>query len=234
MKFTAKSVVVGMSLSIMLAIVFVPQLLAKEGESGGDTTTTPSTSEPSSGSSGRTDANRTTERSRETTRSNEVEKSDSADDSTDGRLEDNPQGEARRELAREKLDDKKKAVCETRQSAVNKAMGDVVDRSKNHFDRITAIYDMTVKFYTDKELSISPYDTLIATVETTKVAALAANQQLSETPTFTCESDGPKADVQAFRNKRLDKVEAFGAYRDAVKALVKAVKAAAVPVEAAQ
>lgn len=231
MKFMAKSVVIGISLSFMLTVVFVPQLLAKEGESGGGTTTTPSTSEPSSGSPEQTDVNREAERPRE------VESSDTADDSNSSGLEnksDNPQGEMRRELVREKLNDKKKVACETRQSAVNKAMGDVVDRSKNHFDRITAIYDMTVKFYSDKGLSISTYDSLTSNVETTKAAALAANQQLGDTPAFSCESDGPKADVQAFRNKRLDKVEAFGAYRDAVKMFVKAVKAAVAPVEAAQ
>jgi len=229
MKFTPKNIVVGISLSLMLVIAFAPHLFAKEGESGGSTTTTntgtstetvkpTTTTTTRSGSSDSTNSTRKSQTEPEKTETTEAATEDKAD---------NPRGELRHEMTREKLDDKKKAVCESHQSAVNTAMMDVVTRSKNHLDRITAIYTMTTKFYVDKGLSVSNYDALVATVDAAKTAAIAANSELTSTPQFSCTSDGPKADIQAFRNKRLDKVDAFGVYRDAVKALVKAVKAAA-------
>ncbi|MFY9228103.1 MAG: hypothetical protein WAO28_02140 [Candidatus Microsaccharimonas sp.] len=139
--------------------------------------------------------------------------------------------EERRDVAREKLDAKKKSICESREGSVNRAITNVFDRSQNHYDRITKVYDLTVAFYDEKNLTISNYDELVANVVTTKAVAETALTELKNTPKLSCDSDGPKADIQAFRNKRLDKVEAFGAYRDAVKAFVKAVRAAAVTTE---
>lgn len=135
--------------------------------------------------------------------------------------------EERRDVARERLDAKKKSICESREGSVNKVITNVSERSQNHFDRITKIYDLTLAFYDERDLSISNYDELVANVATTKAAAETALTELKGTPKLSCDSDGPKADIQAFRNKRLDKVEAFGAYRDAVKAFIKAVKAVA-------
>lgn len=232
MKFMTKSIVVGASLSLVLAFAFVPQIFAQGGDNGGSTTTVkppespteqPSPTAPSSGTS--TDSNRRTQ----------TEPSTEDSSKTIGMVdrEDNPNGELRKEVRREKLDDKKKVLCESRQTIVNKSMGDVVTRSQSHFDRITEVYNKTTKFYTDKNLTVSNYAALVAKVEAAKIAASTADKNLAAAPKLSCESDGPKADMQAFRNKRLDKVEALGAYRDAVKALVKAVRDAARTTEAA-
>lgn len=217
----AKNITIGLAFSLVLAFIFVPQLLAKDGESGGggSSETTPR----STNSGKRTGETKTTEQSPEAEKSKENE--------AETKKDDNPESEARREVAREKLDDRKKNICKTNESAVNKAITNVGDRSQNHFDRITKIYDLTVTFYNEKGLSVSNYDELVAKVAATKVAAEAALADLKSTPKLSCDSDGPKADIQAFRNKRLDKVEAFGAYRDAVKAFVKAVREAAAATE---
>ena len=193
MKFTTKSIVIGASLSLLLAFAFMPQIFAQSGP----------TTEDSSKTTGMTDR------------------------------EDNPNGEMRKEVRREKLDDKKKALCESRLTIVNKSMGDVVTRSQSHFNRITDVYNKVTKFYADKGLTVSNYAALVAKVEAAKTAASTADTNLAAAPKLSCGSDGPKADMQAFRNKRLDKVEAFGAYRDAVKSLVKAVRDAAKTTEAA-
>ena len=231
MKFTTKSIVIGASLSLVLAFAFVPQIFAQGGDSGGSTTTNPPESpteqtnptEPSSGTS--TDSNQRTQTGPRTEDSSK--KIGMID------REDNPNGELRKEVRREKLDDKKKALCETRQTIVNKSMGDVVTRSQSHFDRITDVYNKATKFYSEKGLTVSNYAALVAKVEAAKTAASTADTNLAAAPKLSCGSDGPKADMQAFRNKRLDKVEALGAYRDAVKALVKAVRDAAKTTEAA-
>jgi hypothetical protein len=230
MKLTIKSVVIGSLLSLVLVFTFVPQIFARGGESGG--TTTPSTTTTNSGpSTSPTQTSPTTsEQPSETEMSREAQQSKGDTTSETGVLEnkvDNPNGELRKEVTRERLDSKKKAVCESRQTAVNKAMGNVAERSTNQLERITAIYTMSVKFYAEKSLSVSNYATLVTAVETAQKAATTANQDLATTTKFSCDSDGPKADVQAFRNKRLDKVDTFGAYRTAVKALVKAIRVAA-------
>ena len=220
MKFSPKNIVVGMTLSLMLVIAFVPHIFAEDGTSGGTTTTTTEPPKPTT----------TTTNSGTTNSTTETENGTSTESATQDRLKhklDNPNGEVRKELAREKLDDKKKAICEAHKSTLNTALDNVIQRSKNHFDRITAIYGMTTKYYADKGLSVSNYSTLVANVESAKAAAVLASQNLDSTPQFSCESDGLKADIQAFRNKRLDKVDTFAAYRDAVKTLVNAVKAAA-------
>ncbi len=232
MKFTTKSIVVGASLSLVLAFAFVPQLFAQGGDSGGTTTTTNPT-EPSTEPSNPTASNQgtSTDSNRRTPTGPRTEDNSRTIGMTD--REDNPNGELRKEIRREKLDDKKKALCESRQSIVNKSIGNVVTRSQNHFDRITDIYTKTTKFYSEKSLSVSNYAALVAKVEAAKTAASMADKNLVAAPKLSCDSDGPKADLQAFRNKRLDTVEAFGAYRDAVKALVKAVRDAAKTTESA-
>lgn len=225
MKFSPKNIVVGMTLSLMLVIAFVPHIFAEDGTSGGTTTTTTEPPKPTTTTTNSGTTNNTTEKSQ-----TDPENGTSTETAPPDRMKhklDNPNGEVRKEIAREKLDDKKKAICEEHKSALNTVVDNVVQRSKNHFDRITAIYDMTTKFYTDKGLSVSNYTTLVANVESAKAAAVLASQNLDSTPQFSCESDGPKADIQAFRNKRLDKVDTFASYRDAVKTLVTAVKAAA-------
>lgn len=225
MKLRVKNFVIGVALSLVLSVAFVPQLFAHEGEHETTTTNTGS-SEGAKKDPAKTTPS--TRKSDSTDKSTSVTHDDSSSsDDTASKKEDNPKNEQRKELAREKLDDKKKALCEERKTAVNKVMSNVVERSKNHFDRITTIYTQTTQFYETKALTVSNYADLIATIETAKTAAAAADQDLTNISTFSCDSDGPKADIQAFRNKRLDKVDAMGAYRDAVKTLVKAVRDAA-------
>jgi|GEM_PF-2868192 len=185
MKFATRNVVVGISLSLALTVVFSPQLFAVDGGRVETTTT---------------------------------RVSDKVD---------NVKGEQRKEVAREKLDAKRLTLCESRQSVVNTAMTNVIDRSKTHFDRITAIYTKATKFYVAKNLSIDNYEALVLNADSAKAAAEAANKELTNLSQFSCGSTGPKADIQVFRNKRLDKVDAFNVYRDAVKALVGAMRDAA-------
>jgi hypothetical protein len=206
----AKKITLGLLFSFVVAFVCVPQLLAKEGDE-----------RESPGSTNR--IVELTENKKEMPE-NEME---SEQRDIPGSVEDNPDREARKEVGREKLESRKKAVCQNRQEKINTAMTNVTERSQNQLERIGKIYEATVTFYNEKGLSIAQYDELIATVTSTKAIAETAAQNLQSTPKLSCDSDGPKADVQAFRNKRLDKVEAFGNYRYAVKTFVKTVREAA-------
>lgn len=134
--------------------------------------------------------------------------------------------EEHKELAREKLSAAKLKVCQTREAQVNKIMDGVVGRSQGHVDRITEIADRTKAFYEKQGKTVDTYFALVASVESARQSAQTAVDALSATADFACSSDGPKSDIQGFRNQRLSKISAIGAYRDEVKKLIVAVKSA--------
>lgn len=189
---------VAVVFSLVLSLVFSPAIFAQEQEGTGESPATRNTTE--------------TENETDTRKS---------DDS----IRVNP--EIRQEVARKRLEERKKTVCEARQESINTRMGNISERSQNHFDRIGAIYTATNTFYEANNLLIEDYDRLVGAVNETETAAQSALEALQAAPKLSCDSDGPKADVQNFLNLRLSKVSSFNAYRDAVKAFVKAVKAAA-------
>lgn len=165
-----------------------------------------------------TDTKSETENETETHTESETEKSRSLDGSTATKRED------RKEVAREKLDDAKKKTCAEREANINAAMDRIVERSQKHIDRITAVSDKAKAFYIEKRNVLSNYDQLVANVEQKRAAAQAAVDALSTTATFSCDSDGPKSDIQNFHNDRAGKIEAVGAYRTAVKELIAGIK----------
>ncbi len=132
--------------------------------------------------------------------------------------------EERQEVKKERLSTTKLKVCQLRESNVNSVMDRIVERSQKHVDRITEAATKAKAFYVAKGNVLTNYDELVATVETKRVAAQAAVDTLSTGATFSCESDGPKAEIQAFRNQRLSKIEAVTAYRSAVKELITGIK----------
>lgn len=133
--------------------------------------------------------------------------------------------EERREVAREKLDAAKKKVCEARQNRINTTMQNVVNRSDRHLDYITKVAVRTQSFYPKSGVTLANYDELVATINEKKAAAEAAIVTVQSKASFSCDSEGPKADIQDFRNHRLGKVEAMREYRTAVRALIDAIKA---------
>lgn len=138
--------------------------------------------------------------------------------------------EERREVAREKLNAAKKQVCEARQKRINTTMENVVNRSNRHLEYITKVAVRTQSFYAKSGVTVTNYDELVASINEKKAAAEAAIATVESKATFSCDSEGPKADIQDFRNHRLDKVEAMSDYRSAVRALIDAIKAELEPV----
>lgn len=127
---------------------------------------------------------------------------------------------------RQKLDDAKKKICENRQTQINHLMTVMDKRRQNAFDNISHISDAAQTFYTNKGLSVSGYNDLVAAVNAAKTAAQTAMQTQQAVPDFNCDGDHPRADVADFKEKRADSIDAMKAYRDAVKALIKAIKTA--------
>ena len=199
-KLKFKIVLVGV-LSIVITPLFTPSVYAVD-ESGSESTT--QTLDPTVQN----------EKARDSERSMRAEANSA-------------KREQQKTIAREKLDSKKNAVCAKRSDRIVELMGKVETRTQEHFKRITNVYEMTKAFYESRNLTIANYSELISSVESTKISAESAANTLMSLPEFSCSSDGPKADLQNFKNKRLDKIQAFGSYREAVKELLTAVRSAA-------
>ncbi|MGV9001923.1 MAG: hypothetical protein ACOH18_03115 [Candidatus Saccharimonadaceae bacterium] len=210
MRLVIKGIFIGVTLGLAVTLIVSPQLFAHNGvnhENG------------------------------EVHTESEIE-TETASQTKSGELKDaettKPDPKVRQEIAKAKLDDKKKAVCENRQATINTRFTNVTSRSQNQYDRIDTIVTKTEKFYTEKGLSVANYDQLATKVAQAKATAQDSLEALKATPKFSCDSDGPKADVQAFLNLRLTKATDFQAYREAVKALIEAVKTAAKAAETAK
>jgi len=127
---------------------------------------------------------------------------------------------------RQKLDDKKKQICEKQQSSINTVMDNMDKRRQNAFEHISKVSDAVQAFYVKKQLHVDNYNDLIAAIATAKAAADSAMKGQLSVPQLDCTSDHPRVDVQTFKDKRKASINANGAYRDAVKNLITAVKAA--------
>jgi len=142
--------------------------------------------------------------------------------------------EEKKEIARERLSATKLKVCTIQKEKITNIMERVIERSQRHIDTITAISDRTKTFYEEKGYELDIYVTLTEAVETARVAAQTEAEGLMSESDFTCESDGPKSDIQDFRNQVLAKRDAIGAYRSAVKNLIVAVKSVQPAIEVEQ
>ncbi|MFZ2544567.1 MAG: hypothetical protein WAW80_01180 [Candidatus Saccharimonadales bacterium] len=135
--------------------------------------------------------------------------------------------EAVKTEAKQKLSDAKRKVCENHVNRANTIIGNMNERRQKAFDHITKVYDSVKTFYTDKKLTSADYDSLVASVESAKVAASTSMDSQLTTPTINCAGDHPRADISDFQAKRTGSVESMKTYRQSVKELIKAVKQAA-------
>lgn len=128
---------------------------------------------------------------------------------------------------RERLNEAKKKICEKHETKINDLIARINTRREKAFDRITEVSEAVQSYYADKNLSTADYDDLVAAVEAAEEAAQAALTTQLSAPKLRCDGEAPKADMSEFRTKHSDSVDALKEYRDAVKALVRAVKEAA-------
>lgn len=125
----------------------------------------------------------------------------------------------------EKLDDAKKKACENNITTINRLKEKMDERRQTVLERISKISDAIQSFYTEKQLTVTNYDELVAKVSAAKTVAESALQLQQQIPTIDCSGDHPRVAVSDFKEKRSSAIDAIKAYRDAVKELVRAVKA---------
>jgi Tfp pilus assembly protein FimT len=133
--------------------------------------------------------------------------------------------EARSE-ARQKLTDAKRKACESHKSRINTTMGNMDSRRQRAYDHITKVYDAVEQYITDKNITVESYDELITSITNAKTAASEAMIAQQQAPELDCAGEQPRADIADFRLKRLSSIDAMQTYRQAVKDLISATKAA--------
>jgi outer membrane murein-binding lipoprotein Lpp len=217
MKNTSKLTLAAavLAVSVLVGGLAAYPSFAKDGSD--DTTSTTQTDDTSS-HSGRIRAH-TGDNTAETEQDNS-----STENETEVETETHSGHSALRKELRQKLSQNKLKFCEEHQSGINSTMSDIKTRSQRHYDRITAVYELGTAFVKEKNLTVDNYDALVAAVDEKQAAAKATLSALDQQPTFSCDSDGPKADLQAFRSTRASKVAAMVAYRKSVRTLLQAVK----------
>lgn len=215
MKQTIKrTIMAGAALALLASPAVV---LAKDGVSGGDDTTVHAETEsssPSPSESPRPERVRQLEDQLKDRLEKQQEQIQSKLDDKKAELE-------------QKLDDGKKKACENHVSTINKLMTVMDQRRTNALGQITKIANAVEAFKVKKNLDVANYTDLVAKVDAAKAVAESAVQAQQQIPSLDCSGEHPRADVADFKDKRSASTNAVKAYRDAVKDLVKAVKAAA-------
>jgi Sec-independent protein translocase protein TatA len=126
-----------------------------------------------------------------------------------------------------RLEGAKLKACQTREKAVTNIMARIADRGQKQIDVFTKIADRTKAFYQDKNRPLSNYDALVAEVNATQEAAVAANAVVKNVSiNFACEGDNPKAVAGSFKDLVKTQNTALKEYRTAVKNLIVGVKSA--------
>jgi|SRR4051812_13474775 hypothetical protein len=135
------------------------------------------------------------------------------------------------ETEHEKQTAAKERVCETHKRVVTNIETRIASRGQKRMDVITKIAERVEKFYTDKGLTVSNYDTLVANVNAKKDAVQTTLDTIKTDATnissFTCGDGQGKVAVTQFKTDLKAEQTALKAYQTAVKDLIVGVKTAA-------
>ena len=130
-----------------------------------------------------------------------------------------------RENQAEKLDAKRLAVCEKRQSKINAIVTRGNERNEKQLAVFQKIEAKVIQFYEDKQLSSEGYDAAV-TLANEKEAAVLASIQVSSETTFDCNKTDGAAPANVVRELMRTRHEALKDYRSAIKDLIVVVKKA--------
>jgi hypothetical protein len=126
-----------------------------------------------------------------------------------------------------KLDDNKLKVCKNREKSIDSLMSRIGDRGTRHIALVDTISARIQQYVTTKQLTVTNYDALLASVASAKATAQSANATVKAAqPSFNCDGTDPAGAADSFKALTKGRDDAVKAYRDSVKALLVAVKAA--------
>jgi len=126
--------------------------------------------------------------------------------------------------SKQRLDDTKRRVCASHQASINKLISHVIGQRQKQIDHVGEIATRVQNFYVKQGHELANYDALVSDVNMKKAVAQAALDAAKPNTAFSCDGDGPKAELQAFRDKRSVVVATIKEYRQSVKNLIVGVK----------
>jgi Ulp1 family protease len=128
----------------------------------------------------------------------------------------------------DKLSEAKQRICDGRKQSISSILDRIGKRGDRHIEVVDQISERTQAFYKEQALSITNYDAIVADITVAKATADAAAQAVIDAqPDFSCSAGNPKLASDSYKALLQARADAVGAYRDSVKTLVTAVKAAA-------
>lgn len=133
--------------------------------------------------------------------------------------------EAKRAEIAEKLDSKRLDVCEKREGRINDIIDRSVTQSQKHLEVFEKIEERVKTFYTDKNLNVENYETLLATVDEKHTSAVAQIEAAQQTD-FNCEDAASTRPTGVIKDVVNAKNDAIKEYRTALKDLIVAIKGA--------
>lgn len=123
------------------------------------------------------------------------------------------------------LSDEKKRACENSQANISAIMSRVANRATKRLQLFDDITEKVKNLYSDKNITLANYDTLLANIAAARTAVQNAIQtEHTMTAQFSCDSEDPKGSVSAFKNQQKTELKAMQQYREAIKALVSSIK----------
>lgn len=193
---------------------------AGSGSSGSSSDDTSNTTSTSSGGS------HETENETETETENEVETHSQTSGEVQ-KLEDS----AKTMLETERKDGSKhsqadrQTACKAHQAEINKKVNNYAGSAKNHLATFTDILSKVENFVTAKQLTVTNYDSLLATAQSKEVEAqTAVNALAALNATIDCSQSDPAQSVATVKTAVANARAALQAYRGAIKDLITAVK----------
>lgn len=192
--------------ALLLMVTVVPTVLAHEGEVNDETTTSDR------------DEEKTT-----TTNADKQARIQAAREKAQALLE--AQKQQRQEARQAKLNEAKLKLCEAREKNITSIMNRAITRAQNQVKLFDTIAERVKAFYADKGVVLANYDELVAAIDQAK-AEVESDIEVLKTLSFSCDSDDPKAEVEAFKDGLENIRQSLKDYRTTVKDLIVGVKSA--------
>lgn len=134
--------------------------------------------------------------------------------------------EKRQENQEKRLGTAKQKICENRKTNITAILNRSVTRAERQLELFTKISERVKTFYTEKGHTLANYDELVAAVDAAKAKAAANLETLKSLTAFSCDSEDPKGDLEAFKLALKSVNQDLKDLRTAVKNLIVAVKSA--------
>lgn len=127
----------------------------------------------------------------------------------------------------EKLQDAALMLCEKRQSNINTILSRMVARGNNQVTLFSTIAQRVEAFVTSKNLTVSNYAQLVATITADQTRVESDLATLKANDSFDCTSSNPRALITTFQSDLKQEITDMQTYKTDIMNLIQAVKSVA-------